>query len=202
MGYFMAETSIDLVRRWQAGDEDAAAELFARYQGRLLPLVASHLNEKLGARLDADELVQSIFKSAFRVTRDGQPLFSDDTGFWKWLVTVALNKVFKRIERETAAKRDPDREISSPTDRDGFLAECLSQRPTTMQVVEVADLMENILQRLDEDQKQILLLRLEGYTQKEIARKLGVSDKTVQRRSEKIREAASAVVGEPVSASL
>jgi RNA polymerase sigma factor (sigma-70 family) len=190
-----------LVQRWQAGDEDAAAQLFDRYQGKLIPLVASHLNEKLKPRLEADELVQSILKSAFRVTREGQTQFTDDTGFWKWLVTVALNKVFKRIERETAAKRDPQREVRSQG-RDVFLADCLSQRPTTAQVVEVADLMEHILKRLDDDQTQALMLKLEGYTQKEIAAKLNVSEKTIQRRSEKIREAAREVVGDSVPPAL
>lgn len=190
----MSETSTELVQRWQAGDEDAATELFDRYQGKLLPLVASHLSEKLRPRLEADELVQSILKSAFRVTRQGHTQFSDDTGFWKWLVTVALNKVFKKIERETAAKRNPDREVSSQSS-DTYLANSLSQRPTSAQVVEVSDLMEHILERLDDDQKQILLLKLEGYTQKEIASKLNVSEKTIQRRSEKIREVATGVVG-------
>ena len=198
----MSETSTDLVQRWQAGDEDAATQLFERYHGKLLPLVASHLNEKLKPRLDADELVQSIFKSAFRVTRQGQIQFNDDTGFWKWLVTVALNKVFKRIDRETAAKRDPEREISSQPNRDAHLADCLSQRPTTMQVVEVADLLETILQRLNDAQKRILLLKLEGCTQKDIAEKLKLSEKSVQRRAKELREVATEIVGDPAPESL
>lgn len=198
----MPETSTDLVRRWQAGDQDAAAQLYERYQRKLLPLVASHLSEKLRQRLDADDLVQSIFKSAFRVTKEGQTQFSDDTGFWKWLVTVALNKTFKRIERETADMRDPGREISPQADGDDYLADCLSRQPTGEQVVVLADLLENILHRLDDDQKQVLLLRLEGFTQKEIAAKLDVCDKTVQRRFDTIREAASAVLGEPAPQSL
>ncbi len=190
----MSEHATDLVKRWRDGDQAAAEELFHLYQQRLLDLVARHLGEKLRGRLSPDDMVQSILKSMFRVTRDQSLEFCDDSGFWKWLVTVALNKTFHRIDKELAAKRDPGRETSAYLDM--VISHRGSIRPSVEETVQVADLLECILQRLTEDQQQVLQLKLEGHQQTEIALRLGVSEKTVQRRMQQIREAAQSVVGD------
>ena len=188
--------STELVTRWKAGDQAAAAELVDRYQQKLLYLVGNHLSEKLRSRVDAEDLVQSILKSAFRVTRDGETVFSDDTGFWKWLVTVGLNKTFKRVNREMADKRSPDREASNGHTDEMYSFQLDRQVPTEAEVAEVADLTEAILAKLDETQGKILLMRMQGHRQREIAKELKVSEKKVQRNAAKIREAATEILGE------
>ena len=183
-----------LVDQWRTGDQDAATALYNRYQNRLLMLVSGHLSDKLRRRLDPDELVQSIMKSAFRVTSQQDIGCQDETGFWKWLVTVALNKTFKRIDRETAGKRDPKRETGGET----VLGERILREPTPNDVVEVSELLEKILAKLTDVQGKILLGRLDGLSQSEIAAQLGVSTKTIQRNGPAIREAAVAVLGRDV----
>lgn len=186
----------ELVKRWKDGDQDAAAELFRRYQQRLLRLVESHLNEKFRSRLGADELLNSIFGSAFRVTRQGALEFRDETGFWKWLVTVALHKMFKRIAYESAAKRDPDRQVAGEFQLDSYVAERSGQLPTLAEVVETADLLETINERLDERQREVLRRTLEGFSQKQISDDLGVNDRTIRRDMTAIREVAQEVAGD------
>jgi len=183
-----------LVDQWRQGDHDAAEQLYNRYQNRLLMLVSGHLNDKLRRRLDPDELVQSIMKSAFRVTSEQDIGCHDETGFWKWLVTVALNKTFKRIDRETAGKRDPKREAGGDT----VLGERILRDPTPSDVVEVSELLEKILARLTDVQGKILLGKLDGLSQSEIAVQLGVSTKTVQRNGQAIRDAAIEILGSDV----
>ncbi|MDZ4852536.1 MAG: sigma-70 family RNA polymerase sigma factor [Pirellulaceae bacterium] len=183
-----------LVDQWRAGDQDAATALYNRYQNRLLMLVSGHLSDKLRRRLDPDELVQSIMKSAFRVTSEQDIGCHDETGFWKWLVTVALNKTFKRIDRETASKRDPKRETGGDT----VLGERILRDPTPDDVVEVSELLEKILAKLTDVQGKILLGKLDGLSQSEIATQLGVSTKTIQRNGPAIRDAAVSVMGRDV----
>lgn len=180
-----------LVEQWRRGDQDAAKALYNRYQNRLLMLVSGHLNDRLRRRLDPDELVQSIMKSAFRVTKEQDIGCHDETGFWKWLVTVALNKTFKRIDRETAGKRDPKREMGGDT----VLGERILREPTPDDVVQVAELLEKIMAKLTDVQGKILLGKLDGLSQAEIATQLGVSTKTVQRNGQAIRDAAISVLG-------
>lgn len=149
-------------------------------------------------RLCPDDLLQSIINSVFRVTLAKDPEFrdvSDDNYemlFWKWLTSVALNKTFKRIARERTQKRDPNKE-----DHDAFIAEQLADcQPGIAAVVETADLLEVILQRLAPDEQKILQLKLEGHEQKAIAQQLGHSEKYVQRKMHTIREAAREAVGD------
>ncbi len=187
----MSEHSVELVKRWRAGDERAAEELYHAYQERLLGVVARHLGEKLRGPIGAEDLVQSILKSMFRVTREKNIEFSDDSGFWKWLVTIALNKTFRGIQRAGAGKRDFRREL-----RDTVLTERETGKPSVSEVSETADLLECILVRLEPDEQQTLLLKLEGYQQTEIAKRLNVCEKTVQRLSHRIREVARQVTGD------
>lgn len=190
-------TSVDvpqLIEQWRQGDHDAAEALYNRYQSRLLLLVSGRLSDRLRRRVDPNDLVQSILKSAFRVTSEKDIGCANESGFWKWLVTVALNKTYKRIERERAIKRDLNREVAS----DSVLGDRIINEPTPDDVVEVSELLQKILEKLSDLQGQILLAKLDGLSQIEIADKLDVSTKTVQRNGQVIREAAMAVLGADV----
>ncbi len=187
---------LQLVELWRQGDQEAATRLYDRYQSRLLLLVNGRLNDRLRRRLDPEELVQSIMKSAFRVTSEQDIGCRDETGFWKWLVSVALNKTYKRIDRETAGKRDPKRETGGDT----VLGERILGEPTPDDVVEVSELLEKIMAKLTDVQGKILLGKLNGLSHAEIAEKLDVSTKTVQRNGQAIRDAAVEILGTNVPA--
>ncbi len=172
-----------LVQQWRQGDQEAATLLYNRYQNRLLMLVSGHLSEKLSRRLEAEDLVISTFRSAFRVTSQQDIQYQDEQGFWKWLVTIALNKTFKRIERETAGKRNPNRE----TGGDSVLGERILNDPTPDDVVQASELLQKILERLDDKQALIVLGKLNGLSHAEIAAEIGAVTKTVQRHGQAIR---------------
>ena len=63
----MPEDSRELLSRFQEGDAAAAEAIFARYANRLLALARSRLSSKLARRIDADDVVQSTFRSFFAV---------------------------------------------------------------------------------------------------------------------------------------
>jgi RNA polymerase sigma-70 factor, ECF subfamily len=182
-------TDAELVERWRAGDEQAATILHERYLGKLLNLVGRHLAGKFNSRLDPDDVVQSVFRSIFRLTREGRFEFQGDSDFWKLLLTMALNKVRNTVRHHQASKRDPAMEsISTSADgMDGYIVNRLSSQPTIQEIVSFADMLEQVLQRLDPEQQLLIQYRIEGYTQKEIAEKLSVDDRTVRRMFANIR---------------
>lgn len=183
-----------LIEAWRNGDQQAADAIFNRYQSRLLMLVSGKLNERLKKRLDPEDLVMSIMRSAFRVTAQKDVGFQDESGFWKWLTTVALNKTYNRIDKETTDKRDCGKEVGS----DSMLGDHLLAEPTPDDIAEVAELLEKISAKLNDVQAKILLAKLDGLSHAEIAKQLRVSTKTVQRNSHAIREATIEVLGEDV----
>ncbi len=183
-------SSVELVKRWRNGDESAATELHDKYLAKLVEFAKQHLNEKFRKRIDAQDLVQSIYRSVFRVTRERSIEFTDDTGFWKWLATLALNKTYNRVKYLEAGSRNPSREGGRAEDASlrAISAGRYRSMPSSEEVVELADLLETILKALEPTDQQILQFRIEGFTQQEIAERLNVDPRTVRRRLESIRE--------------
>src|SRR5207247_7601563 len=92
------ETSSDaaLIRAWQAGDEQAAAELVARHARPLARFLAG-----AGAPdADVDDLVQETFIRAFR----GVDRFRGHCQFRTWLLTIGGNVLKDFGRRELGAR--------------------------------------------------------------------------------------------------
>ena len=68
----MGEMSADLIDRWRDGDEEAARLLFERYSRQLTAVAARHLSKKVGVRVDDQDVVQSVFRTFFRRSAEGQ----------------------------------------------------------------------------------------------------------------------------------
>ena len=79
---------------------------------------------------------------------------------------------------------------------ESYLVGRLSSQPTLQEIVSFADLLERVLVRLDPNQQLLIQYRLEGYTQKEIADKLGVDDRTVRRMFANIRSRGEELLGD------
>jgi DNA-directed RNA polymerase specialized sigma24 family protein len=63
-----------------------------------------------------------------------------------------------------------------------------AREPTPELAAEVADLSQYLLKLLPEtDLQQLVLLKLEGHTNEEVAEQMSVTRRTVQRKLERIR---------------
>jgi RNA polymerase sigma-70 factor, ECF subfamily len=180
----------ELIESWRSGDGSAASVLYQRYLQKLLNLVSHHLSAKFNPRFDAEDVVQSVFMSLFRRARKGDFTFEDDEDFWKLLLTIALNKVRNKVRFHQADKRAASREVRNADDEGsgGYILNRLSQDPTAAETVAFADLFTAVIDCLDPREQQLIHLRLEGYTQQEIAARLQVDERTVRRMFVRIRE--------------
>src|SRR6516165_11660123 len=59
-----------LLQLFRQGSEEAARELYERYVDRLIPLARHRLSERLARRVDAQDVVQSVFRTFFSRVRD------------------------------------------------------------------------------------------------------------------------------------
>src|SRR5262249_8433080 len=83
----------ELLERVRAGDPRAAEELFVRYARRLTRLAEEYLSRKLAARLDGEDVVQSVFRSFFQRTARGEFHIDSSSQLWN------LNKYVKSLQR-------------------------------------------------------------------------------------------------------
>lgn len=162
--------------------EDAAAQFYARYMEKLMSLVQRNLASRFSARVDPEDLVQSIFRSWFTGAKDGRfrPASKDEV--WKLLSVVALNKVRNKVKFHDAQLRAVSR-----TEADADVLNSVPE-PTVEDATDFLDLVQTAGSRLDEMARRTLELTIEGKSVEEIARELGRTTKSVSRYKNKIGE--------------
>src|SRR5262245_21331099 len=112
----MSDAAVHLLTRWQAGDQEAATLLFRRYAGQLIGLARSRLSGKVNQRFDAEDVVQSAYRSFFLRARAGQYDCEKDDDLWQLLVSITLHKLHHHVERHTARKRAVKAEMNYGTE--------------------------------------------------------------------------------------
>ncbi|MGV3607240.1 MAG: protein kinase domain-containing protein [Planctomycetaceae bacterium] len=193
-------TSRQLLEKWREGSQEAARLLMARYEVRLVALIASRLNRRVKDRIDAQDVVQSALGSFFRVTRQNAKSaiqLNSTASAWNILATFARRKLSHAFERESASKRGGtwDRVPLDNVDVEEFV-----KHPPTG--AEADSLFNELSELLSPDQTELLELLLENATQREIAQQLHIDERTVRRKITALRVIASghlAIDDEPAS---
>ncbi len=186
-------SSLDLLARWREhADQQAIAELVARYRDRLLALARRRLAPALGRRLDADDAVQSAWRSFFR--RDAQTPYpvATDAELWGLLAAIARNKVRRAVERHHDADRRSvaaERPFGSAESLHRLAPAAAAPEPTPDEAAAMDDELNHFLDRLPDDHRAVAELWLAGAGVAETADALGKSEKWVQRARRKARAA-------------
>lgn len=186
----MDEHSSELLQRWQRGDPAAAEALFSRYFRRLHGLVQVRMSAKMAARFDADDVVQSAFRSFFTGARDGRYVLQRSGDLWRLLAAIAINKLRHEQRRHSAGKRSLDLEQLPPPLRESMDEETmwLAHDPTPEEAAILADEVESLLRPLDAEHRRIVELRLQGHTLNEIALEVRRSQRTVRRIMDLVKQ--------------
>jgi RNA polymerase sigma-70 factor (ECF subfamily) len=185
----MAEPPNDreLLEQWRAGDEGAAKALFDIYVERLVALARRRLSQRLASRIDPEDVVQSVFRTFFGRARAGQFRIEDQDDLCKLLMRITVHKTLKQVAFHKAAKRDPNQETVQGSSSQEMLLELLDRDPTPDTAVEFLDQLEHLLARMRPLDRQILEMRLQGFSNEEIAKKLDIYDRKIRRVIERIR---------------
>jgi RNA polymerase sigma-70 factor (ECF subfamily) len=124
--------------------------------------------------------------------REGRLDLRKHQQIWPLLCAITLNKVRMQIRYQLQDKRHPGREVQlgpagTESTQIGPL-EVAEEGLDPQEAVAFAEQLERILGRLDDEQRQIIELRLEGCNGEEIADRLNISTRTVRRITNRIRE--------------
>jgi RNA polymerase sigma factor (sigma-70 family) len=174
--------------RLQAGDQEAAAQIFERFASRLIALARSRMGQRMRQKEDPEDVLQSVYQSFFIRQARGEFELRDWDSLWALLATITLNKCGHRIEHFQAARRDLRREVA-PLTRDDVTAslEGIARDPTPQEAAVLAELLEQTMRSLEGYQRQILELSLQGYSVAEISTRVGYTQRTVQRILQRVR---------------
>jgi RNA polymerase sigma factor (sigma-70 family) len=181
---------INLLDQWRGGDHQAANELFRLHAARLVALARSRLSDKLAGRVDAEDVVQSAYRSFFVRARDGEFDLRQGADLWALLVAITIHKVHQQVKRNTAGKRTValEENYGSEDSLAGFQARPPTGEPSPLEAVALVDQVEEVMRGLDPVRRRVLELRLQGYTLEEIATDSGLSRRTLRRFLDQVRE--------------
>lgn len=169
----------DVFERVQSGDEEAAREVHERYLARLISLARSRLSQKLARKVDADDIVQSAFRSFFVRAREGEYAIQRAGDLWSLLATITRHKLLKKAEHYRQQKRSLARD--KPLTSEVSAAAAFAEEPSDEEAVALTDEVEFLMRTLDPLQRQMLELRLQGQPIPEIAETVERSERTVRR---------------------
>jgi DNA-directed RNA polymerase specialized sigma24 family protein len=183
----------------RAGDQAAAQPLWERYFERLVRLAGArlHATGRVSAEADEEDAVLSAFGSFCDGALRGRfPQLSDRDDLWRLLVVITARKLQAQARRQRRQRRGGGR-LHNETDlgrghgetEAGGLDEIAGDGPTPEFAAEVAEESRRLLDALGDDGLRLVALsRMEGYTNDEIADRLGCARRTVARRLDLIRK--------------
>jgi len=184
------ETFRNLMERLQSGEDSAAQVIFERFARQLIAMTRKQFDQRLAHKVDAEDVVQSAYKSFFARHRDGKITVENWNSLWKLLTLITMRKCADRVEYHRAERRNIARETPHPDDSQLSIASQLAidREPLPEEAAVLAETLEGLFRTVDVYERPILELSLQGYTVPEISDQLGRAERSVRRLRERIRK--------------
>jgi RNA polymerase sigma factor (sigma-70 family) len=172
------------IKELKAGDTSAATHLWNRYFHTLMQFARQRLRHGARRVVDEEDLAATAIESLFGRLADGQfSELSDREQLWAVLVTITDRKAVNTLRRHFSDKRGGGKVRGESTfDRtDDDATQILAGAVSANLMPDVAARISELTESLDHELRQVIHLRLDGYTNNEIGQRLNRSVATVER---------------------
>lgn len=180
------------MKQLQAGDRGSAQELWSAYYDKLVHLAKQRLSGRGRLVGDEEDVALSAFNSFCRGVEGGRfPKLEDRDDLWKILVSITLNKALRLLRNEMRQKRGGNwnRLENSDNQQLDLLQQLAGAEPTADLAVQMAEQLERLMGQLDSPELiELATLKMEGFTNAEIAEKWKKAERTVERKLAIIRQ--------------
>lgn len=157
----------ELIQKVRSGDEEAAAQLVKLYEPAIRRAVRLRMGDsRLQAAFDSMDICQSVMASFFVRAAAGQYEIDTAQELIGLLVAMARKKLAMQIRKQRAAKRDQRRQVASPNED---LLE--GQPPSPSRQLMAKELLDQVMERLTQEEQQLIHLRNQGLSWQEISDK-------------------------------
>ena len=171
------------------GNSDSESKIMELYSRRLIAFAQSRLADQMRRRVDAEDIVQSAYRSFFRRLQRGEFEFDEQNDVWRLLAAITLCKTKSAVRHHQRQLRDVRRErLLEDSMRP------LEREPAVEDVAIFYELLESMLTGMPELYREIVLLRMEGHSISEIAIRISRSERTVLRVLARLQEVATHLV--------
>lgn len=175
-----------LVKRVQAGDQQAFALLVSKYQRKVIRLVSRLIRDPV----EVEDVAQEAFLKAYRAL----PQFRGESAFYTWLYRIAVNTAKNHLVAQgrrpipMSSFQDDDEE-GEPFAADEAIADI--QTPDSVLLSrQIAEAVNEAIESLPAELRTAVTLReIEGLSYEEIAEAMNCPIGTVRSRIFRAREA-------------
>lgn len=173
-----------LMGQVRAGNSDALQEMCKRYGDHVLRVVRRKMHHRLRTRYDSVDFLQAVWASFIAVPPD-RYTFASSQELVNYLARMACNKVVDVYREQLGPKRDANRE--QPLN--AFESPVADTRVSTPSQLAIADeRWQQLLNQVPQSQRPVVEMLRQGHTYEEIAERLGLHPKTIQRLVRKLSE--------------
>jgi RNA polymerase sigma-70 factor (ECF subfamily) len=175
-----------LLKQVQEGDESALAQLVERYANVLRRAAHGLLGPALRSHLDSLDVVQSVHRILLLSLRENKLEFASPDQ----LLALALTLIRRRVARHwrhlkheaaTGSEATPD-----APGKEVALADTTEADPA--ENLQFTEEVNRLMSVLDEVDRHLLALRLQGYSTADVARELGVDARFLRVRLGRLRK--------------
>ena len=169
------------IRRVAEGDEEAGMQFWSDYGLRLQKLAQQNLSSHMQRRFAAEDVVQSVCRTFIRRARVGHFDVPEAGKLWNLLCAITLNKLRSYARFHEQQKRRVSDEVNlkdGQSIREPFTSG-IELSPDDAAVF--SDVLDQLFDHLDEQEQQLVELKLQQYTNDEISERLKCSERTIRR---------------------
>jgi DNA-directed RNA polymerase specialized sigma24 family protein len=179
-----------LIGMLKQGDRVASQQLWEAYFGRLVGLARARLKNTVLGVADEEDVALSALDSFFRRAERGQfPQLEDRDDLWQLLFVLTVRKAINLVHYQGRKSRGGGR-VQSLQDLEASGADqILDTEPSPELAAQMTEECQRLLARLGDDTlRSVALWKMEGYTNIEIAARLGCVEQTVERKLRAVRQ--------------
>jgi RNA polymerase sigma-70 factor (family 1) len=160
------ETDNDILYRLKRGDQDAFEVIFWKYNAKIHNFIMSIIYDKSMAQ----DITQSVFLSIW----EHRDQIDISKSFSSYIFTIAQNQVYRHTERALLSYKYEEHVKKSPIGIEVGVEDNIDYQFLERLIWELID-------QLPSSRKEIFMLsRKQGLSNKEIASRLSISEKTVE----------------------
>jgi RNA polymerase sigma-70 factor (ECF subfamily) len=171
-----ADSLEPLLERLCRGDMVGAERLFREYEPYLRQFVRRQLSQRLRAKFDSVDIVQSVWADVLHGYRSGVWHFPDEQHFQAFLVQVTRNRFIStfRKNRLASEKEQPLGNLPSSQLPTGL-------EPEAPQILEAQELWEQMLALCPPEHQELLQLKRQGMPMEEMVARTGLHAGSIRR---------------------
>jgi len=202
----MDDPITEWMEKLQRGCPHSAQKIWEHYCSQLYAVARTRLSIAGKRVYDEEDAALSAFHSLCRgIQQKRFPELTDRDNLWRLLLTITLRKISVRRRYDHQDRRDIHRlemtGLGHAIDDAAVGPDGLPDAaPPPEFLAEISENCERLFNKLSsEELRRIAELKMEGYTNGEIASRLSVTRRTIERKVERIRREWSQEAGEIIS---